>query len=73
MREIPETIANEEELEEFLATPYAETVDMMKRIEGDIMILGAGGKIGPSLPGPAGQCPVQRRAVQDIGHRIIPP
>jgi hypothetical protein len=49
MRDIPETIRNEQELETFLATPYPETVEMMKRIDGDIMVLGAGGKMGPSL------------------------
>jgi len=49
MQNIPETIRNEEELEAFLATPYAATADMMKRLDGDIMVLGAGGKMGPSL------------------------
>ncbi|MCX7918033.1 MAG: NAD-dependent epimerase/dehydratase family protein [bacterium] len=31
------------------ATPYPELLQMMKRLDGDIMLLGAGGKIGPSL------------------------
>jgi nucleoside-diphosphate-sugar epimerase len=29
--------------------PYPKLIQMMKRLDGDIMVLGAGGKIGPSL------------------------
>lgn len=46
---IPDTIKNEKQLDEFLSLPYPETIEMMKRLQGDIMILGAGGKMGPSL------------------------
>jgi len=46
---VPDTIASEEQLENVLAAPYPETVDLMRRLEGDILILGAGGKMGPSL------------------------
>lgn len=45
----PERIENEEELDEILSTPYPETVQDVTSLEGDIVILGAGGKIGPSL------------------------
>lgn len=45
----PETIQTEDELEDFLATPYSQTIEMMRRIEGDIVILGVGGKMGVSL------------------------
>ncbi|MEM4912611.1 MAG: hypothetical protein QW579_00220, partial [Desulfurococcaceae archaeon] len=45
----PERIENEEELDEVLSTPYPETVQDVASLEGDIVILGAGGKIGPSL------------------------
>jgi len=37
------------ELEDRLATPNERDVDAMRRIEGDVIILGAGGKMGPSL------------------------
>ncbi|MEV4893636.1 NAD-dependent epimerase/dehydratase family protein [Nonomuraea sp. NPDC050547] len=37
------------ELEERLARPSAGLVDDLARLDGDIMILGAGGKLGPSL------------------------
>ena len=37
------------ELEERLARPGAELIEMMKRLDGDIMILGIGGKMGPTM------------------------
>ena len=37
------------ELEERLARPGAELVNMMKRLDGDIMILGIAGKMGPTM------------------------
>lgn len=37
------------ELEERLAAPGARDLDVIRRLEGDIIILGAGGKMGPSL------------------------
>jgi hypothetical protein len=43
------TFDSEDELETFLSRPCAETVDLMKRLEGDFMILGIGGKMGPTL------------------------
>ncbi|MGX5858628.1 epimerase, partial [Dyadobacter jiangsuensis] len=38
-----------ESFEEQWLSPSEALIDDMKRIEGDIMILGAGGKIGPSI------------------------
>lgn len=38
-----------QELMEFMTRPGARLVADMKRLDGDIMILGAGGKIGPSM------------------------
>ena len=40
---------DEESLERFMSNPMPETVDMMRRLDGDIMILGIGGKMGPTL------------------------
>lgn len=42
-------IESVEELERRLATPSVRDLDSIRRIEGDIIILGAGGKMGPSL------------------------
>lgn len=36
-------------LEELLSRPRAETVEALRRTRGDIVILGAGGKMGPTL------------------------
>jgi nucleoside-diphosphate-sugar epimerase len=42
-------VENEEQLESLLSTPNAADIDMMRRLSGDLIILGAGGKMGPSL------------------------
>ena len=39
----------EEYLETLLTTPSAALIEDMKKISGDIMVLGAGGKMGPTL------------------------
>jgi nucleoside-diphosphate-sugar epimerase len=44
-----EPVKTEEELEELLSRPSPQTVSLMKRLEGDILILGIGGKIGLTL------------------------
>ncbi|MHC4872233.1 MAG: NAD-dependent epimerase/dehydratase family protein [Planctomycetota bacterium] len=46
---IPEYIETEEQLEELFAVPSDGLVEDIAKLEGDIMILGAGGKIGPSM------------------------
>lgn len=46
---VPEKIRSESQREEFLAEPYPETVEMMRALDGDLLLLGAGGKMGPSL------------------------
>jgi nucleoside-diphosphate-sugar epimerase len=43
------TIRDIEELEELLSRPTACVIDTMRRLEGDLIVLGAGGKIGPTL------------------------
>ena len=40
---------NEAELDEQLATPSTGLVDDLAALDGDLMVLGAGGKLGPSL------------------------
>lgn len=42
-------IDNVEQLEELLSRPTPEVVEAMRRLEGDVIVLGVGGKIGPSL------------------------
>jgi|SRR5690554_2161300 len=43
------TINSVEQLEDFLSTPSEELVEDIKQVKGDIIILGVGGKMGPSL------------------------
>lgn len=49
MNEHPEEISNEKQLEMLLSQPNEATVDMFKKVDGDIIFLGIAGKIGPSL------------------------
>lgn len=46
---MPKLIDTENELDELLSTPTAGVVETVRNLEGDIMVLGAGGKMGPSL------------------------
>jgi dTDP-4-dehydrorhamnose reductase len=45
-RKLPGTV---EELENLLADPYPEDIEFARELEGDVIILGAGGKMGPTL------------------------
>lgn len=51
----------EEKLNKLLTTPSEQLVDDMRRIEGDIMVLGAGGKMGPTL------CLLAQNAIKTAG------
>ena len=46
---LPEFIKTEEELEDILSTPDQGLIDDLAAIDGDIMVLGVGGKVGPTL------------------------
>lgn len=52
---------SEEKLNEMLVTPSDELIADMKKIKGDIMVLGAGGKMGPSL------CVLAKKAAVQAG------
>jgi len=43
------SITTEEQLEELLSRPNAADIEWARRLNGDVMVLGAGGKMGPSL------------------------
>jgi len=62
-----EAIHNERELEERLSRPSEEDVRAMAALQGDLLILGAGGKLGPSL------AKLARRAAEATGRekRVI--
>ncbi len=56
-----ELIENESQLEERLSRPIPALVEAMSRLEGDLLILGGGGKMGPSL------ARLARRALDEAG------
>ena len=47
--DFPEIIRGTDQLEKLLAAPAPELVNFMRRLDGDIMILGIAGKVGMSL------------------------
>lgn len=60
-------MSDETALDELLSRPTARVVDAMGSLAGDLMLLGAGGKMGPSL------ARLARRAADQAGsrHRVI--
>lgn len=58
---LPSEINTIQELDEMLSRPSPRLVEYMKTLQGDIMILGAGGKVGPTLVRTA------QRAIQAAG------
>ena len=54
---------SEEMLDDALSTPSPGVIDALRRAPGDVLILGAGGKMGPSLARMA------RRAANEVGDR----
>lgn len=44
-----DTIRSVEQLEELLSEPSEGVIETLRRLEGDIIVLGAGGKMGPTL------------------------
>jgi len=59
----PERVGSGEELEELLSRPTDQVCDVLRGLSGDLVLLGAGGKMGLSLARMA------RRAWDRVGHR----
>ena len=49
MKTLPKSINTVEQLDEILSRPSEALIDFIRHLKGDIMILGAGGKIGPTM------------------------
>jgi len=58
---LPDSITTEEQLDELLSTPAEALIELMRRLDGDLLILGIGGKIGHSVGAAA------VRAIQQAG------
>lgn len=46
---LPSRFDSVEELDEFLSCPRGELIDDLEKVDGDLLILGVGGKMGPTL------------------------
>ena len=46
---LPPAVQDEAHLEELLARPSTADVDFARSLSDDVLVLGAGGKMGPSL------------------------
>lgn len=60
----PQTIESEEALDDLLTRPRAELVQFMKEVRSPLIILGAGGKMGPTL------AVLARRAADQAGRNL---
>jgi nucleoside-diphosphate-sugar epimerase len=60
---IPESIRDVEQLERLLSAPTAGVIDTFSRLDGDVIVLGVAGKMGPTLAWMA------RRAFDTSGRR----
>src|SRR3954469_6126366 len=60
---LPETIPDTEALDELLCRPTQTLIDDLAKVEGDIMILGVAGKMGPTLAGLAKAASRGRRVI----------
>jgi hypothetical protein len=60
---LPKTIADIVELDELLCRPSQALIDDLEKVDGDIMILGVAGKMGPTLAGLAKAALPHRRVI----------
>jgi len=61
---LPELIETEDALDELLTRPRAELIAFIKTVRSPLVILGAGGKMGPSL------AVLARRTAESAGHKL---
>ena len=64
---LPERIDDEEQLDELLSRPTPQTVEALRRLNGDVVLLGVGGKMGPTLARMA----VRASQAAGVGRRVI--
>src|SRR3954462_7791364 len=65
----PENIADISQLDDLLSAPTDRVIETVRKREGDFLILGAAGKMGPTLSR------MLRRAIDALGrkNRVTPP
>ncbi len=59
----PERFGSVDELEDFMTTPSQALINDLRRLDGDILILGVGGKMGPTLARLAKRAAPDKRVV----------
>jgi len=60
---LPETISDIGALDELLCRPSQALIDDLRKVDGDIMVLGVAGKMGPTLAGLAKAAAPDRRVI----------
>ena len=60
---LPQTISDIPALDELLCRPSQALIDDLRKVDGDIMILGVAGKMGPTLAGLAKAAVPERRVI----------
>lgn len=60
---LPDRIADTTELDDLMTLPSAELTRDLARVDGDLMVLGVGGKMGPSLARMAKRSAPQKRVI----------
>ncbi len=60
---LPETISDIAALDELLCRPSQALIDDLRKVDGDIMILGVAGKMGPTLAGLAKAAAPDRKII----------
>src|SRR5262245_41609574 len=60
---LPEHFVNVEHLEDFMSVPTQAVIDALDALDGDIIILGVGGKIGVTLARMAKKAAPQKRVI----------
>lgn len=63
MKELPAGFSNETELEAFMSRPSDALIDDLSKVDGGIMVLGVGGKMGPTLAMLAKRAAPQKRVI----------
>ena len=61
--QFPKYFTNENHLEDVMSTPSSSLLSDMQHLEGDIMVLGAAGKMGPTLARMAKRAAPDKRIV----------
>ena len=61
--DLPDRIADVEALEELMSRPSQALVDDMAKLDGDIVVLGVGGKVGPTLARLAKRAAPRKRVI----------